>query len=104
MKYKRERRSKAKSKGSKLDRRKLKKFLKQQGISSLEAMVMLDSSLKSRGMHYCHIVDRSHLYCTISANGRKHRESRRSDSAKHFSNSCGSIKSHGKYMQYIWRG
>lgn len=51
MKYKRERRSKTKSKSSKLDRRKLKKFLKQQGISSLEAMVMLDSSLTSRGMN-----------------------------------------------------
>lgn len=56
MKYKRERRSKPKSKSSKLDRRKLKKFLKQQGISSLEAMVMLDSSLTSRGKHFGHIL------------------------------------------------
>lgn len=96
MKYKRERRSKPKSKGSKLDRRKLKKFLKQQGISSLEAMVMLDSSLTSRGKHFCHVVIISYLCCPISANGRKHRESRRSDSAKHCPNASGSSKSHGK--------
>lgn len=51
MKYKREHRSKPKSKNSKLERRKLKKFLKQGGISSLEAMVMLDPSLTSRGKH-----------------------------------------------------
>ncbi|KAJ6634258.1 Polynucleotide 5'-hydroxyl-kinase NOL9, partial [Pseudolycoriella hygida] len=63
--YKHERRSKTKSKSSKLDRRKLKKFLKERGISSLEAMVVLDSTLTPR------------------ANDRKHRENRRSDSMKH---------------------
>lgn len=49
MKYKRERRSKPKSKSSKLDRRKLKKYLKQEGISLEDAVVMLDSRLASRG-------------------------------------------------------
>lgn len=52
MKYKRERRSKPKSKSSKLDRRKLKKFLKKQGISSAKAMAMLDTSLTSRGREF----------------------------------------------------
>lgn len=48
MKYKRERRSKPKSK-SKLNRKKLEKYLRQEGISLKDAVNVLDSKLASRG-------------------------------------------------------
>ncbi len=69
MKYKRERRSKPKSKCSKLDRRKLKKFLKHRGISSLDAMAILNSTLTSRGK-FC-IFHQANIYI-CSLHSHKH--------------------------------
>lgn len=92
MKYKRDHR-KPKSKGSRDFDQKLKRLLKEQGIQGGDAMLIVDLSRKC-GKYFHYTVMISNIHGHFSANGRKHRESRRSDSSKHMPS-----RSHGNLLK-----